>query len=227
MEKIIRDHMIQHLKNNNLLTNRQYGFVSGRSITLQLLSILDKWSEALDSGHNIDCVYMDYQKAFDTVPHRRLMMKLKAYGITDPILGWVMNFLENRTQQISVEGETSDWKEVTSGIPQGSVLGPLLFVIFINDLPDTLSTDTYLFADDTKIFHVIKNENDHQKLQDNLDSMEEWSNKWLLRFHPDKCKHMHIGQQQETQKYTLLNKQLETIDEEKDIGVIRAGCRNC
>ncbi len=220
MEKIVRDHILHHLKSNKLLSDKQYGFISGRSTTLQFLTVLDEWSEALDAGNSIDSFYMGYQKAFDTVPHRRLINKLKAYGINDPILGWIKSFLENRKQQISVEGEASEWKEVTSGIPQGSVLGPLLFVIFINDLPEELQTRTYLFADDTKVYNVIRGEEDQTKLQQDLNKLEEWSDRWLLRFHPDKCKHMHVGKQTETiHKYSLNNKELETIEEEKDIGV--------
>jgi hypothetical protein len=220
MEKIVRDHIIEHLKANNLLTNKQYGFISGRSTSLQLLTVLDEWSEALDAGNSIDCIYMDYQKAFDTVPHRRLLNKLQAYGITDPILGWIKSFLEKRKQRINVEGESSDWKDVTSGIPQGSVLGPLLFVIFINDLPEELQTSAYLFADDTKVYNIIKNKNDQENLQKDLNKLEEWSDRWLLRFHPDKCKHIHVGKQIEPNtRYYIHNKKLEIIEEEKDIGV--------
>ena len=113
-------------------------------------------------------------------------------------MGWIKSFLENRKQQISFEGEASEWKEVTLGIPQGSVLGPLLFVIFINDLPEELQTRTYLFADDTKVYNVIRGEEDQTKLQQDLNKLEEWSDRWLLRFHPDKCKHMHVGKQTKT-----------------------------
>ena len=172
------------MKNEKLFSNRQYGFISGRSTQLQLLEVLDKWTEALDKGHSIDCVYMDYAKAFDTVPHRRLLYKLSKYGINPKAVSWIENFLGNRTQQVIVQGEESSWKPVTSRIPQGSVLGPLLFVTFINDLPDCVTSEAYLFADDTKIFQVIANEEDKGELQKDLNRLDTWSNDWLLKFHP-------------------------------------------
>ena len=182
LEKIVRERIISFMKNEKLFSNRQYGFISGRSTQLQLLEVLDKWTEALDEGHLIDCVYMDYAKAFDTVPHRRLLYKLSKYGINPKAVSWIENFLGNRTQQVIVQGEESSWKPVTSGIPQGSVLGPLLFVIFINDLPDCVTSEAYLFADDTKIFRVIANEEDRGELQKDLNRLDTWSKDWLLKF---------------------------------------------
>ena len=130
------------------------------------------------------------------------------------------NFLRNRTQQVIVQGEESSWKPVTSGIPQGSVLGPILFVIFINDLPDCVTSDAYLFADDTKIFRVIANEEDRGELQKDLDRLDEWSKDWLLEFHPQKCKFMTIGKDDLNIKYMLKDQKLQKVKEEKDIGVI-------
>ena len=111
----------------------QYGFISGRSTSLQLLEVLDKWTEALDNGHYVDCIYMDFQKAFDKVPHKRLLEKIKSYGIVGPTLNWIEDFLLNRSQKVMVNGAGSEWENVTSGtcISQGSVLGPILFVICI------------------------------------------------------------------------------------------------
>ncbi len=133
-EKLIREHVLLHLKRNGLLTNKQYGFLDGRSTSLQLLKVLDQWTEALDSGDIIDCIYMDYAKAFDKVPHRRLVSKLSAYGISGEIINWIEAFLTNRFQQVAVNGELSELKKMTSGIPQGSVLGPfyLLYTLMIS-----------------------------------------------------------------------------------------------
>jgi hypothetical protein len=199
------------MKRNNFFTRKEYGFISGRSTALQLLEVLDKWTGALDLGYSIDCVYMDYQKAYDAVPHKRLHNKLASYGIHEQLIAWIDNFLSNRVQQVGVNGERSEWHNVTSGIPQGSVLVPLLFVIFINDLPETVNSDAYLFADDTKIFKIIKSSDDSTILQEDLTKLEEWSDIWLLKFHPDKCKHMHIGKKNDDNSYSIHRKSLEKV----------------
>ncbi len=209
------------MKINKLLTKTQFGFLPGRSATLQLLKVLDIWSKALDEGYDIDTIYMDYMKAFDTVPHSRLLSKVKAYKFSEQMLMWIQNFLEDRKQYVSVNGENSDWSPVISGVPQGSVLGPLLFVVFINDLPRTVSSNVFLYADDTKIFNKVRSDSDVRTLQSDLDKLAEWSDVWLLKFHPDKCKHMRIGKKSGTVgTYSLHGQNLETIHEEKDIGVL-------
>ena len=222
MERIVRDKIIEHMNINNLFTTKQYGFMAGRSTALQLLRVLDEWTEALDEGKAVDCVYMDYQKGFDTVPHNRLMKKLEAYTIGENTRDWIKHYLDGRKQQVSVNGQLYRWHDVTSGIPQGSVIGPLLFVILINDLPDVVDSTVYVFADDTKIFNIVKNKGDMNTLQRDLSELTEWSNTWLLKFHPDKCKHMHIGRFNPDPdfKFTLMDKDLETVNDEKDIGVI-------
>ena len=124
----------------------------------------------MDEGGVMDCIYCDLKKAFDRVPHRRLINKVKSYGIKGEILGWITAFLSNRTQQVTVNGESSEFKKVTSDIPQDSVLGPLLFVIFINDLPEQANSEYYLFADDTEIFREMKGSDDHTILQNDINT---------------------------------------------------------
>ena len=150
MEKLIREQLMRHLVNNELVTKNQYDFVPGRSCSTQLLETLDDWTSIIDNGGSLDVVYMNYMKAFDTVPHGRLLIKLSAYGLKGKILGWIRDFLRSRKQRVVVNSVKSEEAKVSSGIPQGSVLGPLLFVIFINDLPENVRKEIKMFSDDTK-----------------------------------------------------------------------------
>ena len=149
----------------------------------------------LDEGGCIDVIYCDFMKAFDKVPHRRLLKNLESYGISGNILEWVTSFLSNRKQRVRVNTDHSKWVDVISGIPQGSVLGSLLFVTYIiNDLPEKTS-EIFLFADDMKMFKTIYSKDDCKLLQDVINCTYSWTDSSLLVFHPAKCKQMRIGHQ--------------------------------
>ena len=137
--------MVSHMKKYNMFSNKQFGFISGRSTVLQLLIVLDKWTEILDRGGAVDVAYCDYMKAFDKVSHRRLVHKLKIYRFGEKYIKWIENFLSDRKQRVIVNGSASDWLQVTSGIPQGSVLGPMLVVIFINDITEVVVNDSQVY----------------------------------------------------------------------------------
>ena len=184
---------------------------------------LDEVIETYSNGGAVDAIYLDFQKAFDTVPHRRLIKKLEAYGIQGNIMEWIRAFLSNRKQTVLVNGEESFQADVLSGIPQGSVLGPLLFLVYINDLPDKIKSESLLFADDTKIFREIRCKEDAIELQSDVDSLDTWSKKWLLNFNLTKCHVLTIGKVfniQCTQRYKISNQELDHVFEEKDLGVI-------
>ena len=223
METIVRNSTMNHLLEENLLSTKQYGFISRRSTTTQLLHYLDKCTESISKGKVIDAVYFDFSKAFDTVPHRRLLKKLNCYGIKGKVLKWIESFLADRSQVVKVNGCQSNITSVLSGIPQGSVLGPLLFVIYINDLPDCVSlSDIYLFADDTKLVKMIDSLEDSKMLQNDIDSLVQWSNKWLLKFHPNKCHVLTLGKFENIKhahQYKIDDKILEHVECEKDLGV--------
>lgn len=224
LEKIIRDRVMLHMDKNDLLTDKQFGFRNKRSTMLQLLHVLDVWTEMLDNKQAIDVFYLDFSKAFDRVPHERLLRKLYAYGIQGNVLGWIRNFLKDRSQRVQIQGSFSEWKPVTSGIPQGSVLGPVLFILFINDLPDVIKSLCSLFADDTKVFGPANTEEERVILQNDLNRLMQWSEEWQLKFNIEKCKVMHLGRNNSKGKYQLRmenqTKPLDITEEEKDLGVI-------
>lgn len=223
MESIIRDHVMNHLKINDLLNACQHGFVNGRSCSTQLLMCLEVWTNIIEEGGDLDILYLDFAKAFDSVPHKRLLMKLKSLGITGNVFGWVQDFLSKRKQQVVVEDEVSSWAEVLSGVPQGSVLGPILFICFVNDMPDVVHSGIQMFADDTKIFAKVTSEKEHRQLQTDLEKLQNWSKDWQLKFNASKCKVMHVGNDNQKFNYHMKqgqeNIQLEETLVEKDLGV--------
>jgi hypothetical protein len=222
MERFVRDVLISHLVDNRLLSKKQYGFLSGRSTTTQLLYYLDECTQIAARGGVVDSIYLDFSKAFDTVPHKRLLGKLEAYGIKGELHDWIKAFLTNRSQEIVVNGSKSAPAPVISGIPQGTVLGPVLFVVYINDLLDTVTSGGLMFADDTKIYRQITSLEDALQLQADINRLEDWSKLWKLHFNHEKCHVLTLGKFVNilhTQRYTVYGNQMEHVFEEKDLGV--------
>ena len=221
LETILKDRLMAHLEENELLTPSQHGFRSGKSCCTNLLEFLDKVTAAADGGEPVDVVFLDFAKAFDKVPKVRLAEKLRAHGIRGDLLRWITNWLSNRTQRVVINGKASSWKEVLSGVPQGSVLGPLLFLVFINDLDQAAAAIHIIkkFADDTKLGHTVTSQREREELQAALDKMCEWADTWGMSFNVDKCKVMHIGRNNPRHTYTMNGKQLNPTSEEKDVGV--------
>ena len=200
--------------------NDRCGFLPQRSCALQLLITLEEWLRVIDQHEAVDIIYLDFQKAFDSVPHQRLLAKLRAYGVDGALLRWITAFLGDRKQRVVVEGEHSGWTEVCSGIPQGSVLGPILFLIFINDLPNAVKSSTKLFADDTKLYRGVSDSHDRSLLQGDIDALEEWAEKWQLPFNQDKCKLMHLGSTNRGFDYQMAGTNIVQVQQEKDLGVV-------
>ena len=165
----------------------------------------------IDDGESIDIIYTDFAKAFDSVPHQRLLEKVRNFGITGNVHNWIKSFLSARKQRVCVEAELSFWACVKSGIPQGSILGPTLFVIFINDMPDIVRSVCLLLADDAKIFRSIKTSSDNNILQEDLDALINWSTRWQLPFNETKCKSLHIGKKNHCQTYKMNRYTLEQV----------------
>ena len=222
-EGFVRDALYKHLIKNNLLSAKQFGFCQGRSCVTQLLTTINKWMKCIDDNKPVDAIYLDFAKAFDTVPHKRLIKKLEGYGVHDNVLKWIEDFLSDRTQYVSVNGERSNSMPVTSGVPQGSVLGPVLFIYFINDMPNVTKEDMNLFADDAKAFNDILSLIDRDDLQCCINALVKWSIIWGMGFNACKCKVMHLGKTNPKYTYTMSNGTTTSILEEttceKDLGV--------
>ena len=219
-ESIMRDEMIKHLQRHSLIKSSQHGFVSNRSCLTNLLVFMEEVTSYIDKGYPIDVIYLDFQKAFDKVPHKRLLLKLVAHGIDGNVLKWIENWLKNRKQRVVINGCFSDWSNVISGVPQGSVLGPLLFIIYINDIDECVAGKILKFADDTKIYHTVYSDEEVSVLQSDLRNLVQWSKDWQMLFNADKCKVMHIGFNNKQAKYDINDIQLECVSDEKDLGII-------
>ena len=170
-------------------------------------------------GSPVDIIYLDFQKAFDKMPHQRLLLKLKAHGIGDSITEWIEQWLTDRRQPVVVGGEVSNWKSVLSGVPQGSVLGPILFLIYINDLDDSITSNVQKFADYTKLFRKVNTDDDKQHLQNDLDRLVKWSEKWQMLFNFGKYKCLHTGHGNVDVHYNMGDTVLGTTVKEKDMKV--------
>jgi len=204
METFVKNALNKYLIGNDLLSKEQFGFVSGRNTITQLLVTINDRMLDLDNNTPVDAAYMDFQKAFDAVPHQRLLNKLEGYGINSNILHWIKSFLSDRFQYVKINNSSSSSLKVTSGVPQGSVLGPTLFIYYINDLPCVVNnTKVKIFADDTRVYKGINNHDDTLILQNAIDSMFQWTQKWLLQFNKDKCKVLHLGKNNPKHKYTI------------------------
>ena len=168
---------------------------------------------------SLDVIYLDFQKAFDKVPHQRLILKLKSHGMGTSIINWIEQWLTDRRQRVVVDEEVSSWKSVLSGVPQGSVLGPILFLVYINDLEEGVTGKILKFADDTKLFTKTKEIGDGQNLQDDIDKLLKWSEKWQMLFNFGKCKCLHIGPGNTSMTYEMGGTILSITVKEKDLGV--------
>jgi hypothetical protein len=176
----------------------------------------------MDEGIPVDVLYLDFAKAFDKVPHGRLVTKLEAKGITGEFRNWVEEWLSGRTQRVMVEGVTSGEEDVKSGVPQGTVLGPPLFTVFIDDIDDFVELIKLFikFADDGKGLKAIRSLKDAEELQEALNKLYEWASIWGMMFNIEKCKIMHVGRNNPCHDYYMNGIKLKVVEEETDVGVI-------
>ena len=187
-ERVVRKHLVKHLEDNELLSNNQHGFRKKKSCMTQLLSHIEHIYKSLNHDDEVDVIYLDFAKAFDKVDHAILLSKLEQYGIKGKALAWIKEFLLERKQAVTIEGHKSSFQEVISGVPQGTVLGPLMFLIYINDIANNISPGTHirLFADDCVLYRVIQSLQDTGILQKDLTSLTDWSTTWQMSFNTAK-----------------------------------------
>ena len=211
-----------HLDEHKLLSDRQHAFRKKHSCETQLITVIDDWAKILDKGGQVDTFILDFEKAFDTPPHELLKCKLYGYGIGGKTLKWIDSFLCDRQQRVMVNGVKSDWAPVISGVPQGTVLGPLLFSLYINDITEDIDSELRLFADDCVCYREIKNTEDTVKLQEDIDRLGCWARSWGMRFQPVKCNIVQITRKRIKKinaSYSLEGTVLENVEKIKYLGV--------
>ena len=220
-ERLIKRAICEHLETNNLLSPDQHGFRPGRSCTTNLLESLERILTSIDAGCPYDVIYYDFSKAFDKVPKERLLLKLEAYGIKGNLLKWLKDWLSGRKQATVINGHISEWLDVLSGVPQGSVLGPILFIIFINDIYKCATGIDCLkvFADDTKSGNRVDTSEGHRALQECINRLLKWANDWQMSFNAKKCKVLHFGHNNVMHSYDMEGVPLAADIVETDIGV--------
>ena len=205
-----------------LLSDRQHAFRKGHSCKTQLTTVINDWAKILDNRGQVDTFILDFEKAFDTPPHELLQSKLFSYGIGGKPLKWIESSLCFRKQRVVVNGVKSDWAPVLSGVPQGTVLGPLLFSLYINDISSDIESEIRLFVDDCVCYREINDEEDTMKLQRDIDRLGSWARKWGMRFHPVKCNMMQLTRKRIKKihaSYTLEGTDLENVESIKYLGV--------
>ena len=220
LERSVYDTLFRHVQ--PALTDKQHGFVPHRSCETNLATLLKTAWESISEGDQTDVIYTDYSAAFQSVSHELLLYKLRhSYHISDKALYWLTSFLSNRKQRVVVNGKCSDWTAVLSGTPEGSLLSPLLFALFVNDLPNKISTNCLLFADDVKLYHKIKTPDDASRLQNDLNTLCQWSSDWRLQLNPQKCKSftMSLRRNQILAAYKINDIALERVSFIKDLGI--------
>ena len=225
LEHIIFRNIMAHVEKHHILKPYQHGFLKNHSCETQLINTVEEIMYYLDheTGAQIDMLVLDFSKAFDLVSHPKLVRKLEHYGVRGLTLRWINSWLTNRSQQVTIDGEMSHPIPVTSGVPQGTVLGPLMFLLYINDIGEMIDSNTRvkLFADDCLLFRPIREPKDQTQLQEDLNHLKSWADTWQMSFNPQKCEAMHITRSRKTKPHTyqIMGVNLKDVDQCRYLGV--------
>jgi hypothetical protein len=222
MERVVFKYVFNYVCDHDILSKFQSGFTPGDGSVNQLAQLYHLFCEALDKKKDVRAVFCDISKAFDRVWHDGLLFKLNQIGIHGGLLNWFQNYLDCRKQRVTLKGKHSEWGNITAGVPQGSVLGPLLFLIYINDITERISGNIRLFADDTTLFiNVDDLDHDTATINADLAILSDWAQKWLVSFNESKTMAMFISNKRNTNPPDLIfnNVILDTIQQYTHLGL--------